>query len=162
MALDWFNGNRSVLDDARLSGVILGLTLATKPEHIYRALLESTAYGTKMILDTLAFPVHTIKVAGGIANKNALMMQIYADVLGIEIGVCQSTQAGALGSAIYGAVAAGVYPDFASAAKVMGAPVAKIYTPNPENQKAYEKLYAEYVTLHDYFGRGGNDVMHRL
>lgn len=162
VALDWFNGNRSVLDDARLSGVILGLTLATKPEHIYRALLESTAYGTKMILDTLAFPVHTIKVAGGIANKNALMMQIYADVLGIEIGVCQSTQAGALGSAIYGAVAAGVYPDFASAAKAMGAPVAKIYTPNPENQKAYEKLYAEYVTLHDYFGRGGNDVMHRL
>ena len=89
-------------------------------------------------------------------------MQIYADVLGRDIQVTQSTQAGALGSAIYGAVAAGVYPDFASAAKAMGAPVAKTYTPNPENQKAYEKLYAEYVMLHDYFGRGGNEVMHRL
>ena len=125
-------------------------------------MLEATAYGTKMILDTLAFPVHTIKVAGGIANKNALLMQIYADVLGRTIGVCQSTQAGALGSAIYGAVAAGIYPDLASAAQAMGAPVTKTYTPNPENQKAYEKLYGEYVTLHDYFGRGGNDVMHRL
>ena len=162
VALDWFNGNRSVLDDSRLSGVILGLTLGTKPEHIYRALLEATAYGTKMILDTLAFPVHTIKVAGGIANKNALLMQIYADVIGSAIHVTQSTQAGALGSAIYGAVAAGVYPDFASATTAMGTPMAKTYTPNPENQKAYEKLYAEYVTLHDYFGRGGNDVMHRL
>ena len=162
VALDWFNGNRSVLDDSRLSGVILGLTLGTKPEHIYRALLEATAYGTKMILDTLAFPVHTIKVAGGIANKNPLLMQIYADVLGRTIGVTQSTQAAALGSAIYAAVAAGVYPDFTQAAKAMGAPVAKTYTPDPENQKAYEKLYGEYVTLHDYFGRGGNDVMHRL
>ena len=162
VALDWFNGNRSVLDDSRLSGVILGLTLGTKPEHIYRALLEATAYGTKMILDTLAFPVHTIKVAGGIANKNPLLMQIYADVLGRTIGVTQSTQAAALGSAIYAAVAAGVYPDFTQAAKAMGAPVAKTYTPDPENQKAYEKLYGEYVTLHDYFGRGGNEVMHRL
>lgn len=162
VALDWFNGNRSVLDDSRLSGMILGLTLGTKPEHIYRALLEATAYGTKMILDTLAFPVTTIKVAGGIANKNPLLMQIYADVLGRTIGVTQSTQAAALGSAIYGAVAAGIYPDFTAAAAAMGAPVAKTYTPNPENQKAYKKLYAEYVTLHDYFGRGGNDVMKRL
>lgn len=162
VALDWFNGNRSVLDDSGLSGMILGLTLGTKPEHIYRALLEATAYGTKMILDTLAFPVHTIKVAGGIANKNALLMQIYADVLNREIQVCQSTQAGALGSAIYAAVAAGVYPDIQQAAKAMGTPVAKCYRPNPDNNKAYEKLYAEYVTLHDYFGRGGNDVMHRL
>lgn len=162
VALDWFNGNRSVLDDSRLSGMILGLTLGTKPEHIYRALLEATAYGTKMILDTLAFPIHTIKVAGGIANKNALLMQLYADVLNREIQVCQSTQAGALGSAIYGAAAAGIYPTIAEAAKVMGAPVAKTYYPNPENQKAYEKLYGEYVALHDHFGRGGNDVMHRL
>ena len=162
VALDWFNGNRSVLDDSNLSGMILGLTLGTKPEHIYRALLEATAYGTKMILDTLAFPIHTIKVAGGIANKNALLMQIYADVLGREIGVSQSTQAGALGSAIYAAVAAGVYPDMGAAAKAMGTPVAKRYYPNAENHKAYQKLYEEYVTLHDYFGRGGNNIMKRL
>ncbi len=162
VALDWFNGNRSVLDDSKLSGMILGMTLGTKPEHIYRALLEATAYGTKMILETLAFPIHTIKVAGGIANKNALLMQIYADVLNREIQVCQSTQAGALGSAIYGAVAAEVYPDLQTAAKAMGTPVARCYRPDPDRHKAYKKLYAEYVTLHDHFGRGGNDVMHRL
>ncbi|MBQ3529322.1 MAG: ribulokinase [Oscillospiraceae bacterium] len=162
IALDWFNGNRSVLDDSQLSGMILGLTLSTKPEDIYRALLEATAFGTRMILDALQFPVSTIKVAGGIANKNGLLMQIYADVLDREIGVCQSTQAGALGSAIYAAVAAGVYPDLQQAAKAMGTPVAKHYYPNKENHKAYQKLYTEYVALHDYFGRGGNDVMKRL
>lgn len=162
IALDWFNGNRSVLDDSQLSGMILGLTLGTKPEDIYRALLEATAFGTRMILDALKFPVSTIKVAGGIANKNALLMQIYADVLNREIGVCQSTQAGALGSAIYAAVAAGVYPNLQVAAKVMGAPVTKRYYPNEKNHEAYQKLYKEYVTLHDYFGKGGNDVMKRL
>ncbi len=162
VALDWLNGNRSVLDDSGLSGLILGLTLGTKPEHIYRALLESTAFGTKMILDALQFPIQVIKVAGGIANKNALLMQIYADVLNQPIGICQSTQAGALGSAIYAAVAAGVYPDFGAAAKAMGTPVSKYYYPNPENYAAYQKLYEEYVQLHDYFGRGGNNVMKRL
>ncbi len=162
IALDWFNGNRSVLDDSQLSGMLLGLTLGTKPEDIYRALLEATAFGTKMILNALSFPVTAIKVAGGIANKNALLMQIYADVLDRKIGVCQSTQAGALGSAIYAAAAAGVYPDLQAAAKAMGTPVAKYYVPNAENHKAYQKLYEEYVTLHDYFGRGGNAVMKRL
>ena len=162
VALDWMNGCRSVLDDSRLSGVILGLTLQTKPEEIYRTLLEATAFGTKMILDTMEFPIHTIKVAGGIANKNPLLMQIYADVLNREIGVCQSTQAGALGSAIYAAVAAGVYPNIQQAAKAMGTPVSKRYCPNEENHKAYQKLYEEYVLLHDYFGRGGSDVMKRL
>lgn len=162
IALDWFNGNRSVLDDSQLSGMILGLTLGTKPEEIYRALLEATAFGTKMILDALKFPIHTIKVAGGIANKNALLMQIYADVLNRPIGVCQSTQAAALGSAIYGAVAAGVYPDHSSAAKAMGTTVAKVYAPDSSRHEAYEKLYREYVLLHDHFGRGGNDVMKRL
>ena len=165
LALDWFNGNRSVLDDSALSGLILGLTLRTKPEEIYRALLESTAFGAKMIADTLAqsrVKIKTLKVAGGIAHKNALLMQIYADVLGCEICLCQSSQAGALGSAIYAAAAAGIYPDIPTAAAAMGSPVVKTYTPKAENQKAYEKLYADYVTLYDYFGRGGNDVMKRL
>ena len=162
IALDWFNGNRSVLDDSQLSGMILGLTLGTKPEDIYRALLEATAFGTKMILDALKFPVSAIKAAGGIANKNPLLMQIYADVLNCRIGVCQSAQAGALGSAIYAAVAAGVYPDLQAAAKAMGTPVARYYEPNAKNHGAYQKLYQEYVTLHDYFGRGGNAVMKRL
>lgn len=165
LALDWFNGNRSVLDDSALSGLILGLTLRTKPEEIYRALLESTAFGAKMIADTLAqsrVKIKTLKVAGGIAHKNALLMQIYADVLGCEICLCQSSQAGALGSAIYAAAAAGIYPDIPTAAKAMGSPVVKTYIPIAENRKAYEKLYADYVTLYDYFGRGGNDVMKRL
>lgn len=165
VALDWMNGNRSVLDDSRLSGLILGLTLRTKPEEIYRALLEATAFGTKMIVDTLehnSVPIACVKVAGGIANKNPLLMQIYADVLDRRMDVCQSTQAGALGSAIYGAVAGEVYPTLAQAAKAMGTPVSKSYYPNPENHKAYEKLYGEYVQLHDYFGRGGNDIMKRL
>ncbi|MBQ9967888.1 MAG: ribulokinase [Oscillospiraceae bacterium] len=162
IALDWFNGNRSVLDDSQLSGMILGLDLSTKPEHIYRALLEATAFGTKKIVDALSFPIHTIKVAGGIANKNPLLMQIYADVLGKELGVCQSTQAAALGSAIYAATAAGIYPDIASAAKAMGTPVTKLYHPSQREHQAYELLYKEYVALHDYFGRDGNDVMKRL
>ena len=162
IALDWFNGNRSVLDDSGLSGMILGLTLGTKPEHIYRALLEATAFGTNMIIDAMGLPIHTIKVAGGIANKNHLLMQIYADVLGRPIGVSQSTQAAALGSAIYAAVAAGIYPDLDQAAKAMGSPVTKFYYPNEEAHKAYRKLYKEYVILHDYFGKGSNDVMKRL
>lgn len=165
VALDWMNGNRSVLDDSQLSGLMLGLTLRTKPEEIYRALLEAAAFGTKMIMDTLAksqVPITGVTVAGGIANKNALLMQIYADVLNREIRVCQSTQAGALGSAIYAAVAAGVYPGFREAAEAMAAPATKRYVPNGENHKAYAKLYEEYVLLHNYFGRGGNDVMKRI
>ena len=165
IALDWMNGNRSILNDAQLSGLILGMTLQTKPEEIYRALLESTAFGTKMIIDTLEqnrIPITCVKVAGGIANKNALLMQIYADVLNREFLVCDSTQAGALGSAIYGAVASGRYETIQTAADAMGAAFTKSYRPNTENHKAYEKLYADYVQLHDYFGRGGNDVMKRL
>ncbi len=165
VALDWMNGNRSVLDDSRLSGLLLGLTLQTKPEEIYRTLLEATAFGTKMIIDTLEqnkVPIVSVKVAGGIANKNALLMQIYADVLNREIQVCQSTQAGALGSAIYAAVAAGRYETIGDAAKAMGTPVSKRYHPNEENHRVYETLFAEYRLLHDYFGRGGNDVMKRL
>ena len=118
-----------------------------------------------MIIDNLEksrVTIDTVKVGGGIAHKNPLLMQIYADVLGREINLCESTQAGALGSAIYGAVAAGVYPDVRIAAAAMGASVVKVYTPNPENHRAYQKLYAEYVQLHDYFGRGGNAVMKRL
>ena len=165
LALDWFNGNRSVLDDSALSGLIIGLTLRTKPEEIYRALLESTAFGAKMIVDTMArsrVDIKTLKVAGGIAHKNPFLMQIYADVLGCEILLCESTQAGALGSAIYAAAAAGIYPDIPTAAKAMGSPVVKTYTPDPDSHKAYGKLYADYVNLYDYFGRGGNDVMKRL
>ena len=165
LALDWWNGNRSVLNDADLSGVLLGLTLRTKPEEIYRALLEACAFGSRMILDTFeksGITVRDIRVAGGIARKDPLMMQIYADVMGKPIRVANTAQAGALGSAMYAAVAAGVYPTVREASLCMAAPCDTEYLSDPDRVKAYEVLYREYVTLHDYFGKGENAVMKRL
>ncbi len=165
VALDWWNGNRSILNDSSLSGMILGLTLRTKPEEIYRALLESCAYGTRMIIEN--FEKHGIAVtelyaAGGIAIKDPLMMQIYSDVTGKPIRIASNTQAPAVGSAIFGATAAGLFPSLYEAAAVMGRVREDIYTPDPDAHAAYDKLYREYEILHDYFGRGVNDVMKRL
>ena len=165
VVLDWFNGNRSILADYELSGMILGLTLATKPEEIYRAIIEAAAFSSRMIIDAFTdggVRVDTIMASGGIALKDEMMMQIYADVTRREIRVASTTQAGALGSAIYAAVAGGIYNDLESAVRVMSVPIAKTYSPIPENSVAYDKLFEEYKTLHDYFGRGGNDVMKRL
>ncbi len=169
VALDWWNGNRSVLVDVDLTGTMLGFTLLTKPEEIYRALLEATAYGTRMIIETFrknGVPVTELFAAGGIAQKDELMMQIYSDVTNMEIRISASTQTPALGSAMFGAVAAGKekggYDSIVDAAKVMGRVMDKYYKPIPENVAVYDKLYAEYATLHDYFGRGDNDVMKRL
>lgn len=162
MALDWWNGNRSILADADLTGLLLGMTLQTTPEEIYRALIESTAYGARMILDTYresGVPVDHFYASGGVAQKNALAMQIYADVLGMPVHVTQSAQGPALGSAIFAAVAAGVYPDAAVAARAMGGAKATAYLPKDENVKVYRQLYQEYRCLHDCFGRGENDVM---
>ncbi len=169
IALDWWNGNRSVLVDVDLTGLLLGCTLLTKPEEIYRALIEATAYGTRMIIETFrenGVPINDLYAAGGIAEKNKLMMQIYADVTGMEIRISASPQAPALGSAMFGALAAGKdkggYDDIVEAAKHMAKVREDYYKPVPENVEAYNKLYAEYKTLHDYFGRGVNDVMKRL
>ena len=169
IALDWFNGNRSVLCDIDLTGVILGMTLQTKPEDIYRALIESTAYGTRMIVDTFnenGVKVNTFYAAGGISQKDPMTMQIYSDVLNMPVKIAGTTQCGSLGSAILGAVAAGKanggYDNVYEAAGIMGKVKDTIYYPNPENVEIYNKLYAEYKTLHDYFGRGANDVMKRL
>ena len=165
MALDWFNGNRSVLADADLTGLILGMTLQTKPEEIYRALLESTAYGARVIVDAYrenGVRIDQFIVSGGIPQKNALMMQIYADVLNMQVHVSAEAQGAALGSAIYASVAAGIYPDAAEAARRMGSGICAVYEPQPESAAVYEKLYAEYRILHDHFGRGANDVMKRL
>jgi L-ribulokinase len=164
VALDWVGGNRSVLVDAGLSGMIVGLTLATRPDEIYRALLESTAYGTRMIMDTFSasgVPVTELVVAGGLV-KNALLMQIYADVTRRPLSVVTSEQAPALGSAIHAAVAAGAYPDVPAAAAAMGRCRREAYLPDSARAEVYDELYAEYTRLHDYFGRGTNDVMHRL
>ena len=164
IALDWLNGNRSVLVNTELSGVFVGLTLASRAPDLYRALLESTAYGTRTILEAFegsGVPVHELIIAGGLM-KNPLLMQIYADVTGRELSLVASSQGGALGSAIFAAVAAGSYPDIYQAARAMGKHHEAVYKPIPENQKAYDRLYAEYKLLHDYFGRGANEVMKRL
>jgi L-ribulokinase len=164
VALDWHGGNRSVLVDHELSGVVVGQTLATRPEETYRALLEATAYGTRTIVDTFeasGVPVTEFVVAGGLL-KNAFLMQVYADVLDRPLSVIRSAQGPALGSAIHAAVAAEAYPDIHAAADAMGGVDAAVYEPDPDRVEAYDALYAEYRTLHDYFGRGTNEVMQRL
>ncbi len=169
LALDWWNGNRSVLVDVDLTGLLIGATLATKAEEIYRALIEATAYGTRVIVDTFeanGVPVRQLVACGGLPEKNKLLMQIYADVTGREIKVSASKQTPALGSAMFGAVAAGQaaggYASIYEAARVMAHLKDESFTPIPANQKVYETLFAEYVRLHDYFGRGGNNVMKTL
>lgn len=169
LALDWWNGNRSVLVDVDLSGMMLGMTLQTKPEEIYRALIEATAYGTRKIIETFrenGVPVEEFYASGGISQKDPMTMQIYADVIKMPIRIAGSLQGPALGSAIFGAVAAGSerggYNSVMDAANAMGKLRDEVYTPIPENAAAYDKLYAEYDILHDYFGRGTNDVMKRL
>lgn len=164
LALDWWNGNRSVLKNDGLTGLILGLNLQTRPEEIYRALMEATAYGLRVILENYekhGVPVGDICATGGIALKNPMLMQIYADVLGRTLTVSGCKQAGARGSAIYAAVAAGAFGDIHAASEAFRQPVAATYRPIPENAAVYEKLYAEYKTLHDYFGKE-NAVMDRL
>jgi L-ribulokinase len=164
LALDWVNGNRSVLVDAELSGVIVGLTMATAPEDIYRALVEATAFGTRLILASFegaGVAISEFITAGGLI-KNDFVMQVYADVLARPISVIDTDQGPALGSAIHAAVAAGEYPDVPTAAAVMGKKRTHVFLPNPAVTGTYDLLYAEYVRLHDYFGRGENDVLHRL
>ena len=164
VALDWHSGNRSVLVDHELSGLVVGLTLGTRPEDVYRALLEATAFGTRTIVESFeaaGVPVHELVVAGGLL-RNSFLMQLYADVTRRPLSLLESEQGPALGSAIHAAVAAGEYPDVAAAAEVMGRKRPAAYLPDEERAAAYDKLYAEYATLHDYFGAGGNEVMHRL
>ncbi|MEV6237613.1 ribulokinase [Lentzea sp. NPDC051838] len=164
IALDWHSGNRSVLVDHELSGVVVGQTLATKAEDVYRALLEATAFGTRVIIDTFTdagVPVTELVIAGGLV-KNELLMQIYADVVNLPLSVIGSQQGPALGSAMHAAVAAGAFEDIRKAAQAMGSVRRNVFTPIAENVEAYERLFVDYLELHDYFGRGANDVMHRL
>jgi L-ribulokinase len=170
LALDWWNGNRSVLVDAELGGLLIGATLATVPEEIYRALIEATAFGTRVIIETFeahGVPIREIVACGGLADKSPLIMQIYADVTGRPFKLSGSDQAPALGSAMFGAVAAGKasggHATIQDAARVMARLKGIEYTPNPDNAATYDVLYREYVRLHDYFGRdGGNGVMKTL
>ena len=164
IALDWHSGNRSVLVDHELSGLLLGATLTTRAEDGYRALLEATAFGTRVIVETFqrsGVPVHEFIVAGGLI-KNAFLMQLYSDVTRLPLSVIDSSQGPALGSAIHAAVAAGAYPSVHAAAASMGRVQRAVYTPDEERARQYDRLFAEYQLLHDYFGRGANDVMKRL
>ena len=158
-----------MLSNGDLSGLLVGMTLRTAPEDVLRALIEATAFGTRVIFDTFrngGVELTTLTAAGGIARKDPFTMQLYADVLKMPIKVCRSAQAPALGGAIYAAAAAGSaaggYDSVFDASAAMRSPVEKEYLPDAEAGKVYDRLFAEYLALHDLFGRGGNDVMLRL
>lgn len=169
IALDWWNGNRSVLVDAELSGLMLGMSLTTRPEEMYLALIEATAFGTRKIIEAFAgnrIPITELFACGGLAERNKLLMRVYSNVTGLPIRIAQSPQTCALGAAILGTVAAGQanggYDTPQDAAARMARLKDEAYAPDPSAHQAYTTLYQEYTQLHDYFGRGANDVMKRL
>jgi L-ribulokinase len=168
IALDWWNGNRSTLGRSDLSGLLIGATLNSRAEEIFHALIEATAFGTRAIVESFTdqgLPVSSI-VAGGGLTRNAMLMQIYADVTGRPISVAGAAQASALGAAMLGAVAAGTsrggYATLGDAAAGMAPAPSTVYAPDSARRRQYDALYREYKRLYDYFGRGGNDVMRLL
>ena len=159
LVLDWHNGNRTILVDQRLTGLIVGLTLHSSPAEIYRALIEATAFGARVIMERYeeyCGPMKRIVNGGGIAAKNPVAMQIYADVMGRAVSVTRSQQTCALGSAIAGAVVAGEktggHKDFAGAISAMASPADRTFTPDPQAVDVYNQLYVLYRRLHDAFG----------
>jgi L-ribulokinase len=169
LALDWWNGNRSVLVDADLGGLLVGMTLQTRAPELYRALIEATAFGTRVIVDAFrsaGVTVDRMVACGGLPERNKLLMQIYADVTGLKHAVAASRQTPALGAAMFGAVAAGAarggYDSIVEASRSMAQLSGEVFRPEPAASAVYEQLYPEYVRLHDVFGRGGNDVMKSL
>ena len=158
LALDWNNGNRTVLVDQRLTGLIVGTTLHTRPEEVYRALIEATAFGARVIMERfIEYGVQVDRVVncGGISGKNSLLMQIYADVLNRPLEVTASSQTCAMGAAMAGAVAGGSHPDFASAARAMVRMDQRIYRPDPAAAAVYNRIFGLYRRLHDAFGVRG-------
>lgn len=166
LALDWLNGNRCTLNDADLSGLILGLSLRSRPEDIYRALIESAAYGARLIAEHFrshGVPVEELYATGGVSRKNPLAMQIYADVLDLPVKAVETDQGAALGSAIYAAAAGGCYDSVTQAAEHMACRDCTLYLPNPAHAALYEGLYRDYAVLYEHFGRGGGlAIMKRL
>ena len=163
VALDWFNGNRSILIDSDLSGLVVGQTLRTTAPEVFRALVEASAFGARMIIDNFeahGVPITDVTAAGGLLNSAAIM-QLYADALRRPLSVASVSQAGAQGSAIYAAVAAGEYPDIVAAAAAMGRVRHDAYRPDPDRAARYDLLYAQYTELYQLFGKG-TEVMHRL
>ncbi len=169
IVLDWLNGNRSVLGDANLTGVIVGLDLSTKPHEIYRALLESIAFGTRRILENFeakGIYFNELVACGGLSYKSPLLMQLYADVCGLPVTVRASNEVPARGAALFGAVAAGAkqggYDKIEDAVKELAPPISKIYTPDIEALKHYHTQYRIYHELYQYFGKDHSDLMHEL
>jgi len=155
LALDWNNGNRTILVDQQLTGMVMGLTLHTSPSEIFRALIEATAFGARMIRDRMVeYGVEIDRVinCGGIAIKSPLLMQVYADVFNCQMLVSASDQTCALGSAMAGAVVAGEFANFGEAADAMTSLREEQYNPIPENVAVYERLFGLYKRLHDLFG----------
>jgi L-ribulokinase len=164
IALDWWSGNRSVLVDHELTGLLVGMTLATRPHEIYRALVEATAFGTRRIIesfDEAGVGVREFIAAGGLL-KNEPLMRCYADVIGMPIGVIDSDQGPALGSAMHAAVAAGAHPDIYAAARAMGRLRRDVYEPDRARTEAYDELYGVYRRLHDFFGIEERGLMRTL
>lgn len=166
LALDWHNGNRSTLIDADLSGLILGMTLSTKPEDIYRTLIEATAFGTRTIVDAFrkgGLEVNELYACGGLPNRNKLLIQIYADVNNMEIKLSDTELSPAIGAAMFAAVAAGSeaggYGSIQEAASYMARVKEQTVRPIPENVEIYDYLYVQYKRLHDLFGKDTNSVM---
>lgn len=162
VCLDWFNGNRSIIKDLGLTGAIFGLTLQTKPEEIYRALMEGAIFGTKRIIDNFrenGIEINEIIATGGIAEKDEMYMQICADVFNCEVKVSKTNMSAAKGSAIYAAVALNVYPNLHSAVEALVVKEYKIFRPIAKNVEPYKKLYEKYVKFHDYFGNENNDLL---
>lgn len=168
LALDWLNGNRSTLVDGDLQGLVLGLTLAARPEEIYRAFIEATAFGQNIIVEAFkdnGIEIDELYACGGISLKNPLLMQIYADVMNMPIKVSASSQTVALGSAMFGALAAGKknggYDSIEEAAQKMGRIREKVYLPDRGSSAIYKEVYREYKKLYQYFGME-NNVMKKL
>jgi L-ribulokinase len=169
LALDWWNGNRSPLGSADLSGLIMGMTLNTRPEEIYRALVEATAFGTRSIVEHFeknGVSVEKIITCGGMSRKSPLLMQIFADVLGRPLEVADRTQTAACGAAMHAMVALGKdrggYASLEEVSKALARPVRGVYEPNPENHKVYTELFAMYTRLVDFFGRENPEMMSQL
>jgi L-ribulokinase len=165
VALDWFNGNRTILADADLTGSILGLTLQTTPDEIYRALLESIAFGNRRIMDNFTehgLGLDRIVACGGIAERSPLTMQIIADVSGRPVDVPASREVPARGAALFGAVAAGAFADIGAAVEATRPTVARTFAPDPAASAVYERVYPIFRAVHDLLGRSEPELLHEL
>jgi L-ribulokinase len=165
VAMDWFNGNRTILADADLSGAILGLTIQSSAPEIYRALLESIAFGNRRIMDNFeehGMPLRRIVACGGIAEKSPLTMQLLADTSGRAVSVPASGEIPARGAALFGALAGGRFPDIGAAVEATRPPIARTYEPDPEAARTYERVYLIFRELYETLGRARADWLHGL